>query len=284
MYAHSKTCTHVFGLSGISLFLKTETYKVTTAMKKTLLLLSLIAGLASASAATYNITDQDNNLFLGFYAADEVATKSVLINLGSSADVSRGLTLDLSSASSALSSAYGANWFNNSQVYWGLIGYDGAYGEYGSVYVARPTVQPLLNTDVLGSTTLNEDQYWTLSDKVGALINAHSVGAAVYSTILGSAGNTHGISIVDNGGSSFNFVAGANYSTFTSSAYEQINGGLSIQQFTYDGSSSFPTTFEGTFGNITQLNGVITVVPEPSTYALLGFGALMLIMAYRRRA
>ncbi|NDC37442.1 MAG: PEP-CTERM sorting domain-containing protein [Proteobacteria bacterium] len=253
-------------------------------MKKTLLLLSLIGGLASASAATYNISDQDNNLFLGFYAADEVSTKSVLINLGTSADVFKGFTLDLSSASSALSSAYGTNWFNNSQVYWGLIGYDGAYGNYGSVYVARPTIQPLLNTDVLGSTALTEDQYWTLSDKIGALVNAHNAGAAVFSQVLGSAGNTHQISIMDNGGSTFNVLANANFSSFTSAVYEQITGGLSIQQFTYDGSSSFPTAFDGTFGNITQAGGVITVVPEPSTYALLGLGGLLLIMAYRRRA
>jgi hypothetical protein len=31
-------------------------------------------------------------------------------------------------------------------------------------------------------------------------------------------------------------------------------------------------------------SGVISVVPEPSTYALFGFGALLLIVAYRRKA
>jgi autotransporter-associated beta strand protein/T5SS/PEP-CTERM-associated repeat protein len=238
-------------------------------MKGKLILTFLFGILVTASAETYNISDQDNNLFLGFYAADEVATKSVLINLGSSADVSRGFTLDLSSSSSALSSAYGANWFNNSQVYWGLIGYDGAYGDYGSVYVARPTIQPLLNTDVLGSTALSEDQYWTLSDKNGALINAHTAGSGAFSTVLGSAGNTHGISIVDNGGSSFNVLAGGNFSTFTASVYEQIiGGGLSIQQFTYDGSSSFPTA-SGSFSGIIQSNGIISfksLVTPPSSY------------------
>jgi hypothetical protein len=79
-------------------------------------------------------------------------------------------------------------------------------------------------------------------------------------------------------------VANNSYNTFTSTVYDQVGSGLSIQQFTYDGAGSYPTTFQGTFGNITQLNGVITVVPEPSTYALLGLGSLLLIMAYRRRA
>ncbi|NDC37443.1 MAG: hypothetical protein EBZ48_05260, partial [Proteobacteria bacterium] len=230
-------------------------------MKDKLVLTFLLGILATASAETYNIADQDNNLFLGFYAADEVATKSVLINIGTSADVYKGFSLDLSSASSALSSAYGTNWFNNSQVYWGLIGYDGAYGNYGSVYVARPTIQPLLNTDVLGSTSLSEDQYWTLSDKIGALINAHTAGAGAFSTVLGSAGKTHQISIMDNFGSTFNVVAGGNFSTFTASVYEQIiGGGLSIQQFTYDGSSSFPTVETPSnrgFASIGQSNGII---------------------------
>lgn len=220
----------------------------------------MLGALATAVAETYSHADQDNNLFLGFYAADEIATKSVLINLGPSADVSKGFTLDFSGSSSALSSAFGANWFNNSQVYWGLIGYDGAYGEFGSFYVGRPTIQPLLKTDVMGSTSLNEDQYWTLSDNVSALINAHNADAGTRSSILGSAGNTHGISIVDNGGSSFNVVGGGNFETFTSAVYEQVVGGLSIQQFTYDGSSKFPTVEtpgNRGFASILQSNGII---------------------------
>jgi autotransporter-associated beta strand protein len=228
-------------------------------MKCKFILICLLGILATASAETYNISDQDNNLFLGFYAADEVNTKSVLINLGTSADVSRGFTLDLSSASSALSTTYGRNWFNNSQVYWGLIGYDGELYGNGSFYVARPTSQPLLkNAD--DSSTLNEDNYFTLSDKVGALISAHTALAGAFPTVVGSAGNTHQISIVDNGGSSFSVVANSSYDTFTSTVYDQVGSGLSIQQFTYDGGSSFPTvetTGDRGFASILQSNGII---------------------------
>jgi hypothetical protein len=251
-------------------------------MKKILTLLALMSGLAVGKAATtYNIGGE-NNLYLGFYSASEVGTKSVLINLGTSADVFNGLSLDLS-ANTALSGAFGANWFNNSQVYWSLIGYDGSYGGYGNFYVGRPTIQPLLQTDVLGSTALTEDQYWTLSDKVGALTTAHNAGAADLSFITGSTGNDHQISVVDNSPVTFSGMADANFSTFTSAVYEQVTGGLSIQQFAYDGASSFPTTFDGTFGGVTQINGVVTVVPEPSTYALFGLGALLLTVACRRK-
>ena len=230
-------------------------------MKGKFILTCLLGILATASAETYNISDQDNNLFLGFYAADEVNPKSVLINLGTSADVSRGFTLDLSSASSALSTTYGTNWFNNSQVYWGLIGYDGELYQNGSFYVARPTSQPLLK-NANDSTTLNEDNYFTLSDQVGTLITAHTAGAAEYSTVLGSAGNTHQISSVDNINlTTFAVVANNSYNTFTSTVYDQVGSGLSIQQFTYDGAgSSFPTvetTGDRGFASILQSNGII---------------------------
>jgi hypothetical protein len=254
-------------------------------MKKTLLLLSLIGGLASVNAATYNISNKDNNLYLGFYAADEVATKSVLINLGTSADVFNGFTLDLSGASSALSTTYGTDWYNNPLVYWGLIGYDGlSSASITSLYVARPTAVGNLLVNSFDDTTLSSANRSTLSGRVSALTTAHISGASVQSSVLGSAGNTHGISVVDNSGTTFNAQADASFGVFTSPVHEQvIGGGLSIQQFTKSG-SLFPTSFEGTFGNITQLNGVITVVPEPSTYVLLGLGTLMLVMVYRRRA
>ena len=242
-------------------------------MKGKLSLIFLLGILATATADPSNFASKDNNLFLGFFAADEVATKSLLINLGTSADVYKGLTLNLGAASSALSRTYGTNWFNNSQVYWGLIGYDGyetgTYGQIGSFYVARPTTQPLLQNS-FDSTTLNEDNYYALSLKVDNLVAAHTVGAAVYSDVLGTGGSTHGISIVDNNvGSRFAVVANASYDTFTSVVYEQVlGGGLSIQQFSYDG-TSFPTT-SGSFAGINQSNGIVTfksLVTPPSGYS-----------------
>jgi len=245
-------------------------------MKMKLLLSLFLSIVAGVQAETYairgeNITGAntgENNLYLGFYSASEVSTKSVLINLGTSVDVGTGFNLDLRGVG-ALTSNYGVNWFNNTQVYWSLIGYDGGYGGYGSFYVGRPSTQLLLQTDISGSTALTEDQYWGLSDKVGSLTTAHDALAADRSSVIGSGGNTHEISVVDNSPVAFSGMADANFSSFTTAVYEQITGGLSIQQFTFDGVGSFPTT-SGAFSGVTQSNGIISfksLVTPPSAYA-----------------
>ena len=239
-------------------------------MKVKLLPFIYLLLVAGAKAETYSI-GEENSLYLGFYAANEVSTRSVVINLGSSADVFNGFTLDLSARGSALSSIFGNNWYNNSQVFWSLIGYDGNYGEYGSAYVGRPTSQPLLQTDVLGSTSLNEDGYFALSDKVGALLSTHTAGAAELSYVTGSRGNIHQISAIDNSPTSFAGLADNNFGAFTSAAYEQVVGGLSIQQFAFDGVNSFLTLGDGSFASINQSGGIITLggftPPLPSAYA-----------------
>jgi hypothetical protein len=250
-------------------------------IKKYFALVVLLGGIALGNAAVYNI-GQEGNIYLGFYAANEVSTRSVLINLGTSEDCFNGFTLNLST-NPVLASAFGNNWHNNSQVYYSIIGYDGNYAEYGSVYAGRPTIQPLLQTDVLGSTSLNEDGYHALSDKIGALWTTHTAGNATLSSVTGSRGNTHQISVVDNSPTSFAGLADNNFGTFTAAAYEQVIAGLSIQQFAFDGVSTFPTTFAGTYGEVMQSNGIISVVPEPSTDALIVLGALSLYIAYRRR-
>jgi hypothetical protein len=260
-----------------------EIIKGPTTVKKTLLILSIIGGFASANAATYTLSDTaiDDRLYLGFFSEASGIKNSVLINLGTSADVLSGFTLDFSSVSSALSTAYGANWFNNSEVFWGLIGYDGAYGEGGSAYASRQSGSALLRS--AGGTYLDEEGYYSVLGNVQSLIPAQIPGAATLSTIVGSSGNTHGVSVVENNDSTtFNGVADAKFGAFTAVPYGQVLNGLNIQQFTLDG-SLYKTAFDGTFAVITQQNGIITVVPEPTTYALLGLGALMLILVYRRR-
>jgi hypothetical protein len=209
-------------------------------MKVKFIIAASLGILATAFADTYSFST-DNNHFLGFYAADEVATKSVLINLGPSVGISKGITLDLRSSTSALSTTYGTNWFNNSQVYWGLLGYDGAYGEDGNAYVARPTGQPLLETGFINGTALSLDNYYLLLDNVSALVTAHTAGSASLSTVVGSTGNTHGISVVDNSAVSFSGMADANFNIFTTAVYAQALNGLDIQQFSFDGNSLYPT-------------------------------------------
>jgi hypothetical protein len=251
-------------------------------MKKSLLILALVGAITSSKADTYNV-GEDNSFYLGFYAADEVSTRSVIVNLGRSADVFGGISLNQSGLASVLSSTYGAGWYNNSQVLWGAFGYNGNYGENGNVFVGRESTQPLLQTSVLGSTRLTEDQYYGFLDNASALFAAHNNQGAEKSYVTGSTGHQHQFSIVDNSSTSFAGIAEDQWNIFTSPVYAQVNSYLSIQEF--DGTSSFATVESGptTTLQIQSTDGVLRVVPEPSTYALMGIAMLLFVVAYRRK-
>lgn len=261
-----------------------QTSKFPHNMKKTLLLLALVAGIASSKADTYNI-GQENSFYLGFYAADEVSTRSVIVNLGRSADVFGGISLNQSGIASVLSSTYGSSWYNNSQVFWSAFGYNGNYGENGNMFVGRNSAQPALQTSVLGSTALNEDQYWTYSDAIGAVFAAHNSGASERSYVTGSTGHQHQFSVVDNSPVAFSGKANSAWTIFTSPVYSQISSSLSVQEFASNGSGSFETVGSGpsTTIQIQSTGGVVSVVPEPSTYALIGIASLLFVVAYRRK-
>lgn len=253
-------------------------------MKKTLLALAFIAGIASSKADSYTI-GQENSLYLGFFAADEVSTRSVIVNLGRSADAFGGISLNQSGVASVLSSTYGSSWYNNSQVFWSVFGYNGNYGESGNVFVGRESTQPNLETSVMGSTTLNEDQYWAFQDNVAAVFAAHTSGGAEKSFVTGSTGHQHEFSVVDNSSTAFSGMADDAWSIFTSPVYGQVTGSLSVQEFANNGSGSLETVGSGlsTGVSLQTTGGVVSVVPEPSTYAFIGIAALLFVVAYRRR-
>jgi hypothetical protein len=253
-------------------------------MKKALLLLALVAGISSSQADTYNI-GQENSFYLGFYAADEVSTRSVIVNLGRSADVFNGISLNQGALGSVLSSTYGTGWYNNSQVFWSVFGYNGNYAEYGNLFVGRDSAQPNLQTSVMGSTALNEDQYWSYSDQIGAVFAAHNSGGAELSYVTGNTGHQHQFSVVDNSPVTFSGKADKAWSLFTSPVYAQVTSSLSVQEFADNGSGSFETVGSGPSFNVSiqSTGGVVSVVPEPSTYALFGIAALLFVVAYRRK-
>jgi hypothetical protein len=252
-------------------------------MKKTLLALVLAVGLVSAKADTYDV-GQENSFYLGFYAADEVSTRSVIVNLGRSADVFNGISLNQSALGSVLSSTYGTGWYNNSQVFYSVFGYNGNYGDGGSLFAGRQSAQPLLENS-FESTTLNEDNYWTYSDQIGAVLAAHNAGGAEKSYVTGSTGHQHQFSVVDNSAVSFSGKADSAWTIFTSPVYAQVTSNLSVQEFANNGSGSFETVSSGPSFDVSvqSTGGVVSVVPEPSTYALIGVASLLFVVVYRRK-
>jgi autotransporter-associated beta strand protein len=114
------------------------------------------------------------------------------------------------------------------------------------------------------------------------VLNAQSLDLSYVSSFHPITINIEGISGVGNGSSSyvFNFMNVAGSVTGFSPSDFSVNASL----FTPD-----PSLFGGVWsinsivvGGVTELQAVYAV-PEPSTYALLGLGALALIVAYRRK-
>jgi hypothetical protein len=248
-------------------------------MKKTFLALTFAISVAASQAATYNIGVDTNSIYLGFYSLSSVSTKSMMINLGDRANILSQYNLDLSSASSLISQTYGTNWYSSADVYWGVIGFK----EGSNVWMGKPDVAPLLKSSAVGATDLSSTKISSIRSAYGSLMTSSTNGTAVYDTVISGA-NTHQISVVENSATTFSGQAGkaSPWGAMTVSVVSPLlTGGIDIQEWTKGGSTTYLN--QSTIGKVTVKDGVISVVPEPSTYALTGFGALLLILAYRRK-
>jgi hypothetical protein len=253
-------------------------------MKKTLLALTFAISVAATQAATYNIGDA-NNIYLGFYAADSVSTKSTLINLGTRANVFAGFNLDFSSASSIISQTYGSSWFTSPDVYWSVIGLNPG----SNVWVGKADAAgPLTRSSGSQNISVAGGDYAKIVNGVNNIMT-DATGPGSSRTTVTSGANTYQVSVVDNSPSSFSTYAANQWGVFRESVITPVNtanagtsalGGIDIQQWGFNGTLY---TNQTTFGMVTQTGGVISVVPEPGTYALFGIGALILIVAYRRK-
>jgi hypothetical protein len=73
------------------------------------------------------------------------------------------------------------------------------------------------------------------------------------------------------------------FGAYSISIENGVSGGLDLYSVPNSGSAT--AIFSAANGNALSVNssGVIAVAPEPSTYALMALGALVLVIAYRRK-
>jgi hypothetical protein len=73
------------------------------------------------------------------------------------------------------------------------------------------------------------------------------------------------------------------FAAYSVSIENGVSGGLDLYSVPNSGSAT--AIFSAANGNALSVNasGVIAVAPEPSTYALMALGALVLVIAYRRK-
>lgn len=212
-------------------------------------------------ADTYNIGDS-NNLYLGFYSADSVSTKSLLINLGTRANVISGFNLNFSSASSIIAQTYGSSWFSSADVYWSVIG----YSANANVWTGKADAAGDLQSTAGGATTLSSSKYSSIVTAVNNLMVTSTEGGATRTSAT-SGTNTYGISIVDNSASSFGGYAGkaSPWNAFTQSVITPLaTGGLDIQEWTKSGSSYINQTAIGMVmqsGGIISISGILSNTP-----------------------
>ncbi len=271
---------------------------------KTLLAAALItlgAGVVPASAVT--ITAGLNDLVLGFYATGGTgATTNVEVNLG---NVSQfyGVTgsVGLSGFKTAdVVSAYGSNWFNRTDLFWGVVGTTGsAVGTtINSSSIAAKTLWGGRAELTLGlqSTPWNRGSTFAQQGPANTIATLYS--GAIGSLNGATAGTSTTAALIDstlNG--SWSKQEGTNASAFgyfnPKSLFDNStpgNGGVVTDLYelqpgsgagTYLGSFSLNASGLSYSGDVGS--AATAAIPEPSTYAAI-VGALALgFVALRRR-
>jgi len=247
-------------------------------MKKTLLTAIAIAGFAvttSAQAQTNPISYSAGNIFLGFRASGGTgAANSFVFNLGNFANLTivgnGGSPQQVVDLGSELTTVFGSDWYTRSQVKWGIFGM-----ESSKLPVYSSTSDDRANAPVTKSLGQVAGA-WSAYTGLGANYNQ----AIANGTSTGSSTGVLGDGVVTGTGNNTwfkNINDAADFGIYNAT----LEAGVATDLDFYSTTATSAT-------KLTQYNinssGVVSVVPEPSTYFLFGLGALLMIVLYRRKA
>jgi hypothetical protein len=266
-----------------------------------LILGSLLVLSTNTNAA--NLATNSKDLFLGFDTTSGTgAYKSVVFDLGTLAniDLIGSTKIDLSSGSSILSTTFGASWWTRSDLTWGVFGGNTATNFILSSATGAGALDLSPNSggyidndtrtqEVLSFSAVNAQHGAGTTGSVSGTVGSFAYGVDAgngTSFKTGSWGDQF-----DNDGANGNANGAFNNSTgplgvafYDGSSYT----GLDVYNFVKANNLNWYSLANPSVTVGLDATGAITIastavaVPEPSTYALLGFGALLMVVAYRR--
>ena len=225
-----------------------------------------MAGISSGVMAQ-DFTWNPNDLLMGFRSTDSDIKKAYIVNFGhytnftNLSDSWAGLNV-----ASDLETVFGNNWYSSTK--WGFFAINQdfdvstrvASSVVGSVRDFEPT-HPFVTAGFISA--LNTTTLWlnSLSNETGSAASAGRLTQGVWGSDTDNLNYVESVLNNDYGAGPFEGLVTENLQAYTAvwEAGVTTNNAVTINS-----------------------SGTITVVPEPSTYALFGFAALLLIVAYRR--
>lgn len=252
----------------------------------------VLTGMASSYAAVAT----PGNLVIGFRAETGTVgtSNNVLIDLGAATDITTSTrnSYDLSGASSIMSTTYGANWWTREDLYYGVISYNGYdvndsdgnnldyYQNFSSTRLNNsgaisPTPSDIYNTQaVFQQFQLNTPDTALASGSVAGITRGGSSFMSEYLSIDNADSGSWG-SLSTAGWGALFFESQDNLVT----SFTSFQNGLGI----YTAAGGLFDFQQSITAAVYISNGTLVVVPEPSTYMLLGLSVVVLFFAIRRR-
>lgn len=246
----------------------------------------------SASAAVFN----DGDLLLNFRLSNSTSSPDLEIDLGAASSFSFTQNNNVfSTLGNDLGTVFGTNWNQNTNLVYSLVSYNSTSGNF---YVSDPGNSTNLSTSIAANAGKVDGLY----SESSALTGDTALGSGAYKIVLSqtspsSVNDPFQYTDVllnvnsDNGPTPYGATNQYDFLTFNSEQNvtktgTAMNSSLDLYEMTPGAGGRNPVPATSTdLGTFTlESNGTLVygVVPEPSTYALFGLGAVALLFARRR--
>jgi hypothetical protein len=257
--------------------------KLKNMMNGGLLAVALALLAAPAARAGFSAPYTNGDWLMGFYSTGAGGTTDTLdyvLNLGVvGGNVSTSWSDSSTGLASALSTAFGSNWYGN--VYYGVIATNGGVGSGLTIELSNPDPAQGAWPSQVGEGTISNDII-DVGQAASQQSETHGEQSGIIQAVTGA--NTvsdNWESMVDNGFGVYGNAdsTGDGYiSDVTSNPleFDYMRNTSGQPQFPILGTFSLDSAGDISFASTGE-------VPEPSTFAALGLGAAVLAFAGRRR-